>query len=602
MSFFSDASLVYVPSAVKDAKTYSIKPTDGSGDLSFSRGSDIEATRVNANGYIEKAKVNLLYHSNNFTFTWTNTRTSEASGYAGYDGTNDAWALIGTAVDSTHLIVQNITLSAQVVTFSVYVKAGARDWCILRLDDGTPAYAYFDLSTGTKGTISGTYIDSTITSVGGGWYRLSVTRVATSGANVAVIYPAEADNDTTYLGDGATEDLYIQDSQINYGLVVQDYVDSPSGSATIEGITDNMPRLNYDPANPTCPSLLLEPSRTNLLAHSEYFGNATTTNATIESNQAISPEGVNNATKLVDNSSSGSHYFITSNVSTANTTIRTFTGYFKKGSLPAVQIRMRNAAGSFSYYLVDVDLTDGSVLLVQDYQVANTSNSVEEFGNGWYKITITASFTDAAVNLSRMEIYTHNGTSHSYTGDGTGYIYLYGLQKELGSYSSSYIPTYGSSATRTADSAYKTGISSLIGQTEGTIFLEFDATENTGQNMNLINFNNSLSASALIRKTADGRITGQVIAGGSSVFAINSIAVTGVTKAAFAYKSGDSVLYVNGTAYSNSSTFTFGAALSELRITASDAYFNFPHKFSANQALLFPTRLDNADLATLTTL
>jgi hypothetical protein len=49
MSLFDDASLAMIPSAYKDGKLYSIKPTDGSGDFTFSRGSsNLAATRVNS--------------------------------------------------------------------------------------------------------------------------------------------------------------------------------------------------------------------------------------------------------------------------------------------------------------------------------------------------------------------------------------------------------------------------------------------------------------------------------------------------------------------------------------------------------------------------
>jgi hypothetical protein len=59
MSLFDDASLVMIPSAYKDGKLYSIKPTDGSGDFTFSRGSNLAATRVNSSGLIEKGRENL---------------------------------------------------------------------------------------------------------------------------------------------------------------------------------------------------------------------------------------------------------------------------------------------------------------------------------------------------------------------------------------------------------------------------------------------------------------------------------------------------------------------------------------------------------------
>jgi hypothetical protein len=61
-SFFSSASLAYLASAGagKDGKAYSIKPTDGTGDFTFSRGSNLAATRVGADGLIEKGRENLL--------------------------------------------------------------------------------------------------------------------------------------------------------------------------------------------------------------------------------------------------------------------------------------------------------------------------------------------------------------------------------------------------------------------------------------------------------------------------------------------------------------------------------------------------------------
>jgi hypothetical protein len=68
-SFFSQASLAYIASggAGKDGKAYSIKPTDGTGDFTFSRGSNLAATRVGPTGLIEKGRENLFLQSNTFS-------------------------------------------------------------------------------------------------------------------------------------------------------------------------------------------------------------------------------------------------------------------------------------------------------------------------------------------------------------------------------------------------------------------------------------------------------------------------------------------------------------------------------------------------------
>jgi hypothetical protein len=57
MSYYDDASLVLIPSGVKTSKVYSQKPTNGSGDLTFSRAST--ATRTNASGAIASVASNV---------------------------------------------------------------------------------------------------------------------------------------------------------------------------------------------------------------------------------------------------------------------------------------------------------------------------------------------------------------------------------------------------------------------------------------------------------------------------------------------------------------------------------------------------------------
>ena len=63
--------------------------------------------------------------------------------------------------------------------------------------------------------------------------------------------------------------IYIQDAQLEQGLVARDYIETTT-TAVEGGITDNVPRLDY--TDSSCPSLLLEPQRTNLIPQSEYIG------------------------------------------------------------------------------------------------------------------------------------------------------------------------------------------------------------------------------------------------------------------------------------------------------------------------------------------
>ena len=146
MSLYKDASLVMIPSAYKDGKLYSIRPTDGDGDFTFSRGSNLAATRVDVNGLIEKGRENLLLQSNQFDTTWTKSNASVTGGQGGYDGGNNAWLL--QALGTTSYLIQNISASnGYVYTQSIYAKSGNTDFISLTFGSGmSTKYAIFNLS------------------------------------------------------------------------------------------------------------------------------------------------------------------------------------------------------------------------------------------------------------------------------------------------------------------------------------------------------------------------------------------------------------------------------------------------------------------------
>ena len=127
------------------------------GDFTFSRGSNLAATRVASSGYIEKGRENLLLQSNTFSnAVWAGASTTETSGQSGYDGTNNAWLLEKLVANGN--ISQSVSAS-NLLTYSVYAKVGTRDW--LRLNIVGVANAYFDLANGVVGSTGGS---ATITS------------------------------------------------------------------------------------------------------------------------------------------------------------------------------------------------------------------------------------------------------------------------------------------------------------------------------------------------------------------------------------------------------------------------------------------------------
>jgi hypothetical protein len=95
-----------------------------------------------------------------------------------------------------------------------------------------------------------------------------------------------------------------------------------------------------------------------------------------------------------------------------------------------------------------------------------TNNQIQNYGNGWYRVwvsfTTAATVTNGQVQLIR----------DAQVRDGVAGIFIWGAQLEVGSVPTSYIPTVASSVTRGAEVVDRTGISSLMGQTEGTFYLD----------------------------------------------------------------------------------------------------------------------------------
>lgn len=423
--------MVLIPSGTKSGKVFSQKPVNGDGDFTFSRST--AATRVNADGNIEKETSNLLLQSNTFSnAVWAGASTTETGGQSGYDGTNDAWLLSKLVANGN--IAQSVSAS-NLMTFSVYAKASANAW--LRLNVVGVANAYFDLANGVVGSTGGSAaVTSSMSDVGSGWYRCSFTYNVASTTGVS-IYVADADNDSS----GTSGSIFIQDAQLEQGLVARDYIETTT-AAVEGGITDNVPRLDY--TDSSCPALLLEPQRSNLFAQSEYYSDSywSKTLVSFTDNYATSPEGVQNASRFV--SAGGSYPQLGKSIS-GLTIGQTYTASFYVKSDGTSQIQHTSWFTGFA---------------------GTTFTATDE----WQRI----SFSITATATTHSFVLFNNSPSAPASS-----FLLYGLQLEAGSYATSYIPTYGTSVTRNNETLQLTGMSSDVasGATSGTLMIEFDYTQ-----------------------------------------------------------------------------------------------------------------------------
>jgi hypothetical protein len=584
MTVYNKASLVLAESpAYKAGKIQPYYPLTPDVSFDFTRATS--ATRVNASGNIEKETQNLLLQSNQFDTTWDNSSViTLTSGQPDKDGGTSAWELEKGAASS--FLYQSVTTSG-INTFSLYAKANTTNWIMFQVSGIANVRTFFDLGNGVLGSSLSNVIDAKIELVGSGWYRCSFSY---NGNAVAIrVFPADANNDTS----GTSGSIYIQDAQLEQGLVARNYQETTT-TAFYGGITDNIPRLDY--TDSSCPSVLLEPQRTNLIPHSEYFNYPS--NSLLTFNSIASPEGLVNAVKIVENTNTNIHGISKTSVfpTNASAVVYTISVFAKKNQRDFLQIQ--TYADSTSINSNGFDLTNGTIT------GDSTNHKIEDYGNGWYRCSFTVSITQSTggYNFIRIAIGKVNNSFY-YTGDNTSGLYLYGFQFEEGSYATSYIPTYGTSVTRNGEVFEKTGLSGVIGQTEGTLYIEaiFKEEGNLSQWFSL---SDGTSNNWVFIGKDNNDIRGYIRANNVVAFSNQTFQIVNnsVVKAALSYESGSISLYINGSLIASSTnSFSFNQPLDEIYSTT---FYNTAarEKVNLDRMLLFKTALTDDECIALTTL
>lgn len=365
----------------------------------------------------------------------------------------------------------------------------------------------------------------------------------------------------------------------------------------IETVLANKPRLDY--TNVTCPKLLIEAQRTNIVLRSQEIDNAswTKSNTTVTANAIASPDGTTNADKLVESATTSSHLIFQS-FTLSTSTDYTVSVYLKAGERTRCNIRLTTFAGAQDSA---VNLTTGTV----------DNGTLTNVGNGWFRFTRTLnSSTGAGSPLISVSLANSSGVT-SYLGDGTSGLYVWGAQVEQGSFVSSYIPTTTASVTRNADQCYDDTATNLIGQTEGTIFIDFDlnnvADENTRNIITLgragASYNNNIR---IAQSSSASGIKYRFTYRANSVSVVDDLSLSytsGRIKMAIIYNATSMNVYINGVLVKS---FTFASSPFTESLTVvylgNFSGFNLPNCHRIYSSALWKTRLTSQELITLTTL
>ena len=555
MSTYTDASLIMYPSGYKEDKIYSLKPTDGSGDLTFTRAST--ATRVNAEGLVEQVPYNLIEQSNSFNTGWSTTSgTSVTSGQSGYDGTNDAWLLTDSGNSSAYALYRGYS-NTGIQSASIYAKQGSTSQLEFDFLGGSGGYLRVNLSDGSLHSTFNT-ISWNTENVGNGWWRVSFS---TNHTSAPVLFR---------IGCNGAGSIYIQDAQVNIGATAKPYFPT----------TDrlNVPRIDYTGGG--CGSLLLEKQSTNLVTYSEQFDNAAWTKGSsnsVTANAIISPDGTQNADFLfstVSNSSAKYAYQVTA--STANPTA---TIYAKAGAVTEMLFYCANGDGIY------FNLTNGAFVAYYGSGSSTiTSYSSVAVGNGWYRYSLTFN-----ISVTSIEVYMSVSANISpYIANGDG-LYIWGAQLEASSYPTSYIPCPSSSSvTRLADAIPTKDITSFSIGNSYTILI--DAKLNALEN-NKVFFAGKTSANtdSFTLRNFNGllRLYNNI----DSAYPVGAISSS----------TNKWVLRIEGTSYK---IFAYGSALAGTFTTARNlGKFNFDGSLTElkmQNLTIFPSAISDADCISLT--
>ena len=588
-SYFDDASLVMIPSGYKTSKVYSVKPTDGSGDLTFSRSNDT-ATRVNSAGLIEKVRTNLILQSQDFSTTWSANSCSVSTNTTAnpLDGAVNADTITFTGGTTQKYVIQAFAFNG-VYTVSAFLKAGTNQFVQFLLGSDAGIYVNFDLVNGIRSGAFGS--TANMVSLGNGWYRCSMAFTSTAGTHV-FIQAVDSLAANRFDATTSTGTLIAFGYQVETGDIATDYIATTSAAVSV-GPVANVPRLDY--LNSSCPRLLLEPQRVNIFPKSESSDTWSFTNMTRTGNHGIAPDGYQSADLLAP-TTSGVVTFTSDSTTSSLTIGQPFVCSFfiklnqsfnSNAGQNIIDLRLGGSA-LWARPTVRINLVTGSVTEIQNASYLSSTN----YGNGWFRITFGAIPT-GTTNATQLQ--TPTGT----TMDG-GSFYIWGLQGEANAtYATSYIPTLGAAVTRGNDFASKSSINALIGGTSGTIFFEIK-TNKTLTSTNYKQFfyyTDASGAQAYMYLNSSNTLVLNPSLG--TISSSINLAADTVYKVAVAYATNDFKLYINGVERGSSTSGTSINAVNLLSLGSYQGTSEF-NEFVFLQYIHFPTRLSNSDLAALT--
>ena len=539
-----------------------------------------------------KAEENLLQYSQNTTLSpWSGAGTTRtANTVTAPDGTTTGNTIeITTEGPYRNVRVYPVGLPSTTYTASVYLKKSNYDYVRFNMQSRDSSTAFIssiasraiNLSDGsTVGTDEGT---ATTTSVGNGWYRVTVSGTSASNAEIIFIdaqfvVSAGGGNPTPDIASGS--EFYVWGFQLEQRSSATAYTATTTSpivkyQPVLQTAASGEARFDHDPVTGESKGLLIEEARTNRITYSTNFFDPSWSGyyikPTVYSTTEVAPDGTYTATKWNASNTTGGPL----------------------GSFGGFYINAQETEGVEYTASIWVKTSVPTTDLI-NFGIGDNARSYITTTTEWQRFTYTNGVT------SDGRIFTINEVRNDNVD-----IFIWGAQSEQGSFPTSYIPTSGSTVTRAQDSAQVTGdnFTELFTQTGLSLYAEalYSAPQGNGLETNgLIGLDNLTTSEVLyIGVNTSSNSSRLQSRSNSTVDATlsNSGAVDGIFKMAASLSTNDVALTRDGQSVTTDTSFTLPRFT---RLQIGNHQFLSPWNGTIKKIAFYPKRLPNATLQAMT--
>ncbi len=478
IDFVTDQSMV-IRDTGTPANNYSSSGTVSSGALigpggKLTYSAPSAKLTLQSDGFYKYAANNLIFPSENFTSTWTNTGSTETlSGTPPAPYTTSYKLAEDTSTGQHNLTQTTGTVFVAGVQYEFTVVAKAVERSIFWIYSGAGiAGRYFDLSNGTVTghIISGTPLDSTIEPLGDGWHKCKIRMISSSTGTSSFIFGVSTAAGTlSYTGTTGSGVLVTGAQLTRYPVASSDYILTTAAAVY---------SLPYEwSSSGTALGVLIEEARTNLCLRSNDFTNASWTKSNMTTAlTATGPDGVANSASTLT-ATAGNATALQAITSASATRI---TSMF---------VKRRTGTGN-------IDITQNN-------------------GTNWTTVTVTSEWTRVSLASATLTDPTV-GIRIVTSGDAVDVAYF---QHEVGAFVTSPIVTGSGSVTRAVDNItiatslfpISTTTLTMYGRVRTPASVQATAlhlNEATGNNQGLsFGGNTTARGSVLVRNTTAGSST-----------------------------------------------------------------------------------------------